>query len=109
MAQGLDLIPEPDRRAFVMANMVAEQLAFRFFQKFVQQISGGNMLESVQALTAIAPILIILAPYIYGFHSQAPSRKWLQQIFQELTGKIPEALQNNKRARFTEPLEDVNA
>src|SRR5436305_5634021 len=108
MAQGLDLIPEPERRAFVMANMVAEQLAFRFFQKFVQQIGAGNMLESVQALSAIAPILVVLAPYIYGFHSQAPSRKWLQQIFQELTGKTPEALQNNKRAWFTDTLEDVN-
>jgi glycosyltransferase involved in cell wall biosynthesis len=108
MAEELDPIMEPERRTFVMANMVAEQLAFRFFQKFVQQISSGNMLESVQALTAIAPILIILAPYIYGFHSQAPSRKWLQKIFQELTGKIPEALQNNKRAWFTDTLEDVN-
>src|SRR5712692_2545802 len=108
MAEELDSITEPERRTFVMANMVAEQLAFRFFQKFVQQISSGNMLESVQALTAIAPILIILAPYIYGFHSQAPSRKWLQKIFQELTGRIPEPLQNNKRAWFTDTLEDVN-
>src|SRR5437667_2773495 len=108
MAQGLDSIPEPERRAFIMANMVAEQLAFRFFQKFVQQISAGNMLESVQALSAIAPILVVLAPYIYGLHSQAPSRKWLQKIFRELTGQIPTALQNNKRAWFTDTLEDVN-
>src|SRR5437870_5739410 len=108
MAQGLDSIPEPERRAFVMANMVAEQLAFRFFQKFVQQIGAGNMLETVQALSAIAPILVVLAPYIYGFHSQAPSRKWLQKIFREMTGKIPEALQNKKRAWFTDTLEDVN-
>src|SRR5437899_12088492 len=102
MAQGLDSIPEPERRAFVMANMVAEQLAFRFFQKFVQQISAGNMLESVQALSAITPILVVLAPYIYGFHSQAPSRNWLRTIFTELTGKIQAALKYNKRAWFTE-------
>ncbi len=108
LAQQLNAVPEAERRTFMMANMVAEQLTFRFFQKFVQQISTGNMLESVQALTAIAPILIILTPYIYGFHSQAPSRKWLQKIFQELTGKIPKALQNNKRAWFTDTLEDVN-
>ena len=108
LAEQLSAVPEAERRTFMMANMVAEQLTFRFFQKFVQQLSTGNMLESVQALTAIAPILIILAPYIYGFHSQAPSRKWLQKIFQELTGKIPEALQNNKRAWFTDTLEDVN-
>jgi glycosyltransferase involved in cell wall biosynthesis len=98
---------EPERRTFLMANAVAEQLAYRLFTKFVQQLSSGNMLESMQALSAIAPILIILAPYIYGFHSQAPSRKWLQKIFRELTGEIPEPLQNNKRAWFTDTLEDV--
>ena len=91
-----------------MANMVAEQLAFRFFNKFVQQISSGNMVESMQALSAIAPILVILTPYIYGFHSQAPSRKWLRTVFRELTGEIPVALQNRKRAWFTDTLEDVN-
>jgi len=101
-------VSEPERRTFLMANMVAEQLAFRFFQKFVQQISSGNMVESMQALSAILPILVILAPYIYGFHSQAPSRKWLREVFRQLTGEIPTALQNTKRAWFTDTLEDVN-
>ncbi|HEV3148734.1 MAG TPA: glycosyltransferase [Chthoniobacterales bacterium] len=108
LAQELNGVSEPERRTFLMANLVAEQLAFRLFKKFVLQISGGNMVESMQALTAIAPILIVLAPYIYGFHSQAPSRKWLRKIFQELTGEIPSALQNRKRAWFTDTLEDVN-
>src|SRR5213075_2249884 len=79
-----------------------------FFKKFVQQISSGNIIESMQALSAIAPILVILTPYIYGFHSQAPSRKWLRNIFKELTGEVPVALQNRKRAWFTDTLEDVN-
>src|SRR4030095_11476968 len=81
LAERLDAVSEPERRTFLMANMVAEQLAFRFFKKFVQQIGSGNMVESMQALSAIAPILVILTPYIYGFHSQAPSRKWLRGIF----------------------------
>jgi len=108
LAERLDSVNEPERRTFLMANMVAEQLAFRFFQKFVQQISSGNMVESMQALSAIAPILVILAPYIYGFHSQAPSRKWLRGIFRQLTGEIPDTLKNCKRAWFTDTLEDVN-
>src|SRR5438876_7711788 len=107
-AAELEGASDPERRTFLMANAVAEQLAFRLFEKFVKQLSSGNMLESIQALSAIAPILIILAPYIYGFHSQAPSRKWLQKIFKEMTGKIPDVLQNNKRAWFTDTLEDVN-
>src|SRR5262249_17081988 len=56
-AAELEGVIEPERRTFLMANAVAEQLAYRLFKKFVQQLSGGNMLESMQALSAIAPIL----------------------------------------------------
>jgi hypothetical protein len=108
LAAQLEGVNEPERRTFLMANMVAEQLAFRFFNKFIQQIGAGNMVESIQALSAIAPILVILTPYIYGFHSQAPSRQWLRAVFKELTGAVPVALQNRKRAWFTDTLEDVN-
>lgn len=99
---------EPERRTFLMANAACEQLAFRSFEKFVRQITGGNPIEGLQALTSIAPILIVLAPYIYAFHSQAPSRRWLRQVCRDFTGAIPPALQNNKRAWFTDTLEDVN-
>ena len=108
LSEALSGVNEPERKTFVMANLVTEQLAFRLFQKFVQQIRSGNIVESMQALSAIAPILVILGPYIYGFHSQAPSRKWLRDLFEELTGAIPEPLQNRKRAWFTDTLEDVN-
>jgi glycosyltransferase involved in cell wall biosynthesis len=108
LAAQLEGVHEPERRTFLMANMVAEQLTFRFFHKFVQQIGSGNMVESMQALSAIVPILVVLTPYIYGFHSQAPSRKWLRAIFLELTGEIPIELQNRKRAWFTDTLDDVN-
>src|SRR4029078_3225770 len=54
LAEQLKGVHEPERRTFLMANMVAEQLTFRFFQKFVQQIRGGNMVESMQAQSAIA-------------------------------------------------------
>ena len=108
IAREVNVVAEPERRAFLLANIVSEQLAFRFFQKFVQQISGGNLLESVQALSAIAPLIVLLSPYIYAFHSQAPSRPWLREIFRQMTGIIPEVLRNNKRAWFTDTLEDVN-
>ena len=108
IAREVEVVAEPERRAFLLANIVSEQLAFRFFQRFVQQMTGGNLIEGMQALTAIAPLLIVLAPYIYAFHSQAPSRKWLREIFQEMTGTLPENLRNTKRAWFTDTLEDVN-
>ncbi len=38
LAKEMDGVTEPERRTFLMANLVCEQLAFRFFEKFVQQI-----------------------------------------------------------------------
>jgi glycosyltransferase involved in cell wall biosynthesis len=108
LAKALDGVEEPERRTFLMANLVCEQLAFRLFEKFVKQLTGGNILESVQAISGIVPILVVLAPYIYGFHSQAPSRPWLREICLQLTGAVPPVLQNRKRAWFTDTLEDVN-
>lgn len=108
LAAELEAVAGPERRTFLMANMVAERLAYRFFQRFVQQLTNGNIVESFQALSAIAPILFVLSPYIYGFHSQAPSRKWLREIFRRFIGTVPPVLQNRKRAWFTDTLEDVN-
>ncbi len=98
----------PERRTFLMANAACEQLAFRFFDKFVRQLSSGNIIESIQALASIAPILVVLAPYIYAFSSQAPSRRWLREVCRDFTGTIPPVLENRKRAWFTDTLEDVN-
>ena len=108
LAQGAAGVDAPERRTFLMANLVCEQLAFRLFEKFVKQLNSGNVIESIQALSGIAPILVVLAPYIYGFHSQAPSRSSLREICRQFSGAIPPLLQNRKRAWFTDTLEDVN-
>jgi hypothetical protein len=108
LAKEMKGVTEPERRTFLMANLVCEQLAFRLFEKFVQQIRTGNVIESMQALSGIAPIIVLLSPYIYAFHSQAPSRRWLRDIFSKMTGAIPPELQNQKRAWFTDTLDDVN-
>jgi glycosyltransferase involved in cell wall biosynthesis len=108
LAREMKGVKEPERRTFLMANLVCEQLAFRLFEKFVQQIRKGNLIESMQALSGIAPIIVLLTPYIYAFHSQAPSRRWLRDVFSKMTGAIPPVLQNRKRAWFTDTLDDVN-
>lgn len=101
-------ITEPERRAFVIANFFANQLAFRFFTTFVKELSGGNIIEAIQEISVLLPILAPLAPYIYAFRSQAPDRPWLRAVCASLTGTQPAVLQNHKRAWFTDTLEDVN-
>src|SRR5256885_2666057 len=52
---------DPERRTFLMANAVAGELAYRVFKNFGHHVGTGNLVESVQALSAEAPILLILA------------------------------------------------
>src|SRR2546423_4399392 len=108
LAREMKGVTEPERRTFLMANLVCEQLAFRLFEKFVQQIRKGNLIESMQALSGIAPIIVLLTPYLYAFHSQAPSRRWLRDVFSKMTGGMPAGWQKRKRAWFTDTLDDVN-
>ncbi|MEA3209849.1 MAG: hypothetical protein QOE70_2906 [Chthoniobacter sp.] len=99
---------EPERRAFVIANFFANQLAFRFFKTFVKELSSGNIIEAIREISVLLPVLAPLAPYLYAFRSQAPDRRWLGEVSVALTGRHPETLQNRKRAWFTDTLEDVN-
>ena len=52
IAKETEGVNEPERRAFLMVALVFNQLAFRFFQRFVQQITAGSVIEAVQALSA---------------------------------------------------------
>jgi len=101
-------VAEPERRAFIMANSLANQVAYRVFTRFVREISTGNLMESIQDISALTPILIALAPYLYAFQSQTPDRRWLKSVLEPISGQMPAPLQNRKRAWFTDTLEDVN-
>jgi glycosyltransferase involved in cell wall biosynthesis len=108
LARETEGIEEPERRAFVIANFFANQLAFRFFTEFVRQLSSRNIIGAVQQVSTLLPILGVLAPYVYAFRSQAPDRAWLGEVSRSFAGEIPCALRNRKRAWFTDTLEDVN-
>lgn len=108
LARETEGIVEPERRAFAIANFFANQLAFRFFTTFVKQLSSGNIIEAIQEISVLLPVLAPLAPYVYAFRSQAPDRRWLGELSVSLTGEKPAPLRNHKRAWFTDTLEDVN-
>ena len=108
LARQTEGVEEPERRAFLMANLFVSRLAFRFFTKFVQQISSGNLIQAIQEISILAPVLLLVSPYIYAFQTQSPPRALLREMAERIAGEIPPALRNRKRAWFTDTLEDVN-
>jgi glycosyltransferase involved in cell wall biosynthesis len=99
-------VPEPERRAFLMANLMANQLGFRFFTQFIAQITAGKFIESIQTISPLVPIVALLSPYIHAF--RMPRRAWLVDMSRAACGEVPAALTNTRRAWFTDTLEDVN-
>lgn len=99
-------VHEPERRAFLMANMIANQLGFRFFNQFIGQITTGKFIESIQTISPLIPIVALLSPYLHAF--RLPPRGRLAGFCKDLCGKVPPALLNQRRAWFTDTLEDVN-
>ncbi len=99
-------VEEPERRAFLMANLIANQLGYRFFTQFIAQISKAKFIESIQTISPLAPIIALLSPYLHAFRQ--PKREWLREMTRTVAGTTPEFLTNRKRAWFTDTLEDVN-
>jgi len=101
-------VEEPERRAFLTANLFVSRLVFQFFTKFIAQVSSGSLIEAIQDISVLTPILLTVSPYIYSFHTQSPSRALLRETCERITGGIPPLLRNRKRAWFTDTLDDVN-
>jgi len=106
MARDTAGVPEAERRAFLMANLIANRIGYRLVTEFIQQISKGRFLESIQTIIPLAPVVALLSPYIHAF--RLPKREWLREAALPLSGRIPDFLKNKKRAWFTDTLEDVN-
>jgi glycosyltransferase involved in cell wall biosynthesis len=99
-------VEEPERRAFLTANLLVNQLAFRFFSQFITQLRAGRLIESLQFVGSLVPLALGLAPYFYAFRS--PGRAELRPLCEGSCGVAPENLLNRKRVWFTDTLEDVN-
>ncbi len=106
LAEATAGVEESERRAFLMANLIANQLGFRFFNQFIGQITTGKIIESIQTISPLVPIVVLLAPYIHAF--RMPKRDWLGAMSRGLCGDVPDGLMNQRRVWFTDTLDDVN-
>lgn len=106
LAREIDGISDPSRRAFSIANLLASRLAYRFAIQFLAQLKNGKFIESIQMISPVVPLLALLSPYFYSF--LRPPFYRLRQAALMMRNKIPESLQNRRRAWFTDTLDDVN-
>ena len=102
----LEGVEDTSRRAFLMANMMASRLAYRLTMQFLEQLLDGRFLESIQMVGPVIPLVAMLSPYLYAFRT--PPRQRLREASLAMRGTIVPELANNRRAWFTDTLDDVN-
>ncbi|HLB34221.1 MAG TPA: glycosyltransferase [Chthoniobacterales bacterium] len=106
LARQIDGVKDPSRRAFGIANLLASRLAYRFIIQFISQLKSGKLLESIQMVSPVVPLVAVLSPYFYAF--RRPPLKRLRQAALAMFGQVPDLLSNRRRAWFTDTLDDVN-
>jgi len=100
--------PNAQRRSFRMASHVTNELSYRLITQFQQRLARGNLIDAFQSLTGLLPVGTSVLPYIVAFGQQAPDRPLLTHVSRRFTGTVPQPLRNEKRAWFTDTLEDIN-
>lgn len=97
-----------DQRAFQLACRVGQQIGFTFLRQFMDQISKGRLIESLQAFASLGPVALSLAPYLAAFKTQHKDELFFQQLTERFPAAMPQRLRNGGRAWFTDTFTDVN-
>jgi glycosyltransferase involved in cell wall biosynthesis len=99
---------ELNRQTFDLACRISNSLLFQFSKRFVKKLSNGSVFGSLEALSALTPVALGVAPYVFSFAHQNRDKRFLSEVCARFFGVRPEASQRPKKAWFTDTLEEVN-
>ncbi len=69
-----------NQRAFEFACRVGQQLGYAFLKRFAGHVRKGELLESLEAVSALVPVVLGVSPYLASFASQHKDEAFLQVI-----------------------------
>jgi glycosyltransferase involved in cell wall biosynthesis len=97
-----------NRQTFEWACKVSNSLLFQFSKRFMKKLSKGSIFGSLEAMSALGPVALAVAPYIFSFAHQNRDKQLLFQVGTRFFGIRPELAQRPKKAWFTDTLTEVN-
>ncbi len=66
--------------AFETSAKLAHHLGYAFGQRFLNKVRSGNLIKSIEALAALGPVAIAIAPYLAAFATQHKDERFMQRI-----------------------------
>ena len=99
--------PTPEQQ-FRLACTVAHQLTFRFLKDTSDRFRHGRIVDGLQSLSAIGPVMLGVAPYITAFGVQHKDQGFLRSIADRFPAARGVRIRSGKKAWVTDTLSDVN-
>ena len=99
---------ELNRRTFELSSRIANELSFQFTKKFIQKLSTGSIFGSIEALSAVGPLLLGVAPYVFSFAHQSRDKQFLADVGTHFLPSKPVASAPTRKAWFVDGVNDVN-
>ncbi len=99
---------ERERLGFETACRMGQQLIHAFIQRGLEQIRQGNLIESLQSLSSLGPVLLGMTPYLTAFGAQHKDENLLQAVASRFPAAGQLQRRSGKKAWITDTFLDVN-
>lgn len=97
-----------ERLEFENACRIGQQLIHAFIQRGLEQIRHGNLIESLQSLSSLGPVMLGMTPYLTAFGAQHKDETLLQTVASRFPATAGLQRRSGRRAWLTDTFLDVN-
>ncbi len=106
-----DVVPTPvlsDQRTFNLACRISHLLTYSFLNKFNKYVHEGRLIDSLQSIASLGPVLLSIAPYLAAFKTQHKDETFLRAVAERFDVTRHLRRRSDRKAWVTDTLTDVN-
>jgi len=97
-----------EERTFEILNKLTNSLLRRSVEQLSSRFSKGNIIEGLEALTAMVPILLLNVPFPIAYLDRRRGRDQVNRICGDLGADSPASRRSGRRVWVTDTIDDLN-
>ncbi|MCA9295150.1 MAG: glycosyltransferase family 1 protein, partial [Phycisphaerales bacterium] len=94
--------------AFEISCRIVHHLGAAFFRRFTEKAAKGDIIKSLEALGALAPVAAAVTPYLAAFATQHKDEHFVREVASHFPWANELLPRSERRAWFTDTFDDVN-
>ncbi len=94
--------------AFQAACRLSQELSFAFIKRASAEMQAGGLMGSIQAISALGPVALGIAPYLTAFSAQHKDESFLRDVARHFPAASCMTGKSGKKAWITDTFNDVN-